>query len=51
MKSWDRGGSDAEDARLTGLLLGTRLPSVSGGPIAYATTGTADRAATAAEGE
>ncbi|MFI9365556.1 DNA-binding protein [Kitasatospora sp. NPDC053057] len=30
--------TDPEDARLAGLLLGTRLPSVSGGPIAYVTT-------------
>ncbi|MEU3571391.1 DNA-binding protein [Kitasatospora sp. NPDC036755] len=30
--------TDAEDARLAGLLLGTRLPSVSGGPIAYVPT-------------
>ncbi|MDH6711371.1 hypothetical protein P3T27_008129 [Kitasatospora sp. MAA19] len=30
--------ADPEDARLAGLLLGTRLPSVSGGPIAYVTT-------------
>ncbi|MCX4755094.1 DNA-binding protein [Kitasatospora purpeofusca] len=30
--------ADTEDARLAGLLLGTRLASVSGGPIAYATT-------------
>ncbi|MFE7524638.1 DNA-binding protein [Kitasatospora sp. NPDC057542] len=43
--------ADAEDARLAGLLLGTRLPSVSGGPIAYVTTSptTADQPAT--EGE
>lgn len=38
--------ADPEDARLAGLLLGTRLPSVSGGPIAYVTanptTDTAD---------
>ncbi|WP_317621436.1 DNA-binding protein [Streptomyces sp. CBMA123] len=45
--------SDPEDLRLAGLLLGTRLPSVSGGPIAYVpTTTTADRPATVvAEGE
>ncbi|WP_234337479.1 DNA-binding protein [Kitasatospora phosalacinea] len=30
--------ADAEDASLAGLLLGTRLASVSGGPIAYVTT-------------
>ncbi|MQS17918.1 hypothetical protein F7Q99_38455 [Streptomyces kaniharaensis] len=30
--------ADPEDARLAGLLLGTRLASVSGGPIAYVTT-------------
>lgn len=30
--------ADPEDARLAGLLLGTRLPSVSGGPIAYVPT-------------
>ncbi|MFI8085364.1 DNA-binding protein [Kitasatospora sp. NPDC086009] len=30
--------ADTEDARLAGLLLGTRLTSVSGGPIAYVTT-------------
>ncbi|MFE7564187.1 DNA-binding protein [Kitasatospora sp. NPDC057500] len=42
--------ADAEDARLAGLLLGTRLPSVSGGPIAYvATNSTTDQSAT--EGE
>ncbi|MFJ2864136.1 DNA-binding protein [Kitasatospora sp. NPDC087314] len=29
---------DPQDARLAGLLLGTRLVSVSGGPIAYVTT-------------
>ncbi|MFJ9692662.1 DNA-binding protein [Kitasatospora sp. NPDC101183] len=41
--------ADPEDARLAGLLLGTRLPSVSGGPIAYVTTNpTTD---TADEGE
>ncbi|MFJ6384726.1 DNA-binding protein [Kitasatospora sp. NPDC092039] len=38
--------TDPEDVRLAGLLLGTRLPSVSGGPIAYVTanptTDTAD---------
>ncbi|MFF1794009.1 DNA-binding protein [Kitasatospora sp. NPDC058263] len=42
--------ADTEDARLAGLLLGTRLTSVSGGPIAYVTTtSTADQSAT--EGE
>ncbi|MEK2495143.1 DNA-binding protein [Kitasatospora purpeofusca] len=43
--------TDPEDARLAGLLLGTRLPSVSGGPIAYVATHptTTDRPAT--EGE
>lgn len=42
--------TDPEYARLAGLLLGTRLPSVSGGPIAYVpTTTTADQPAT--EGE
>ncbi|MGY0466542.1 DNA-binding protein [Kitasatospora sp. cg17-2] len=30
--------TDPKDARLAGLLLGTRLPSLSGGPIAYVTT-------------
>ncbi|WP_234322923.1 DNA-binding protein [Streptomyces sp. NRRL S-350] len=41
--------ADPEDARLARLLLGTRLASVSGGPIAYVTTRpTAD---TADEGE
>ncbi|MFJ1796646.1 DNA-binding protein [Kitasatospora griseola] len=30
--------TDADDARLADLLLGTRLPSVSSGPIAYVTT-------------
>lgn len=30
--------TEAEDARLADLLLGTRLPSVSGGPIAYVPT-------------
>ncbi|WP_257033181.1 MULTISPECIES: DNA-binding protein [unclassified Streptomyces] len=38
--------TDAEDARLAAVLLGTRLPSVSGGPIAYVTAGRP-----AAEGE
>ncbi|MEU4863441.1 DNA-binding protein [Kitasatospora aureofaciens] len=33
--------TDPQDARLAGLLLGTRLPSVSGGPIAYVPTTTA----------
>ncbi|MEV7776537.1 DNA-binding protein [Kitasatospora sp. NPDC086791] len=32
--------TDPEDARLAGLLLGTRLQSVSGGPIAYVPTTT-----------
>ncbi|MEV6212554.1 DNA-binding protein [Kitasatospora sp. NPDC051914] len=41
--------TDPEDARLAGLLLGTRLPSVSGGPIAYVTTNPATD--TADEGE
>ncbi|MFJ6382570.1 DNA-binding protein [Kitasatospora sp. NPDC092039] len=42
--------ADPEDARLAGPLLGTRLPSVSGGPIAYVSTATtADQPAT--EGE
>ncbi|MFE4973559.1 DNA-binding protein [Kitasatospora sp. NPDC056651] len=41
--------TDPEDARLAGLLLGTRLASVSGGPIAYVATRTADQPAT--EGE
>lgn len=42
--------ADPQDARLADLLLGTRLPSVSGGPIAYVTTATtADQPAT--EGE
>ncbi|MCX4743918.1 DNA-binding protein [Kitasatospora sp. NBC_01287] len=41
--------TDPEEARLAGLLLGTRLASVSGGPIAYVTTNpTTD---TTAEGE
>ncbi|WP_158845633.1 DNA-binding protein [Streptomyces sp. NRRL WC-3742] len=45
--------ADPEDARLAGQLLGTRLPSVSGGPIAYVPTRptTADQPATATEGE
>ncbi|MFE4600466.1 DNA-binding protein [Kitasatospora indigofera] len=46
--------ADPQDARLAGLLLGTRLASVSGGPIAYVTTSpttdTADQP-TATEGE
>ncbi|GGV48056.1 hypothetical protein GCM10010495_77320 [Kitasatospora herbaricolor] len=41
--------ADPQDARLAGLLLGTRLSSVSGGPIAYVTTD--PTAATADEGE
>ncbi|MFE7560803.1 hypothetical protein [Kitasatospora sp. NPDC057500] len=46
--------AEPEDVRLAGLLLGTRLASVSGGPIAYVatnptTTNTTD--ATDAEGE
>ncbi|WP_329574953.1 DNA-binding protein [Kitasatospora sp. NBC_01250] len=42
--------ADPEDARLAGLLLGKRLPSVSGGPIAYVPTRpTTDQPAT--EGE
>ncbi|WP_241003078.1 DNA-binding protein [Streptomyces sp. CB01881] len=42
--------ADPEDVRLAGLLLGTRLASVSGGPIAYVTTtATTDQPAT--EGE
>ncbi|MQS16375.1 hypothetical protein F7Q99_30270 [Streptomyces kaniharaensis] len=41
--------ADPEDARLAGLLLGTRLASVSGGPIAYVPTTTT--ATTADEGE
>lgn len=42
--------TDPEDARLASLLLGTRLASVSGGPIAYVTTRpTTDT--TVAEGE
>ncbi|MFF4384586.1 DNA-binding protein [Kitasatospora sp. NPDC001547] len=41
---------DPEDARLAGLLLGTRLASVSGGPIAYvATNPTTDQSATKGE--
>ncbi|MET9618132.1 DNA-binding protein [Kitasatospora indigofera] len=39
--------ADPQDARLASLLLGTRLPSFSGGPIAYVTTRTADRPTTA----
>ncbi|MFI9329298.1 DNA-binding protein [Kitasatospora sp. NPDC052868] len=42
--------ADPEDVRFAGLLLGTRLPSVSGGPIAYVTTTTTTDTA-AAEGE
>ncbi|MFF1955172.1 DNA-binding protein [Kitasatospora herbaricolor] len=37
--------ADPQDALLAGLLLGTRLRSVSGGPIAYVPTRTADRPA------
>ncbi|MDH6705645.1 hypothetical protein P3T27_002367 [Kitasatospora sp. MAA19] len=42
--------TDPQNARVAGLLLGTRLPSVSGGPIAYVpTTTTADQPATERE--
>ncbi|MGW2372197.1 DNA-binding protein [Kitasatospora sp. NPDC001683] len=40
--------TDPQDARMAGLLLGTRLPSLSGGPIAYVP---ASPTATADEGE
>ncbi|MEU9045616.1 MULTISPECIES: DNA-binding protein [unclassified Kitasatospora] len=40
--------ADPQDARLADLLLGTRLPSVSGGPIAYVPTVGAAAAAAAA---
>ncbi|MGW4380947.1 DNA-binding protein [Kitasatospora sp. NPDC004531] len=43
--------AEPEDARLAGLLLGTRLASVSGGPIAYVPTRPAAAGQPAAEGE
>ncbi|MGW7444979.1 DNA-binding protein [Kitasatospora sp. NPDC054795] len=43
--------ADPEDVRLAGLLLGTRLASVSGGPIAYATTRPTASDQLATEGE
>ncbi|MER7766722.1 DNA-binding protein [Kitasatospora sp. NPDC096140] len=49
------GPADPQDARLADLLLGTRLPSVSGGPIAYVPTASVAApvaaAVVAAEGE
>ncbi|MFG3053599.1 DNA-binding protein [Kitasatospora sp. NPDC048239] len=43
--------ADPKDAHLAGLLLGTRLPSVSGGPIAYVPTNPATADQPATEGE
>ncbi|WP_234327519.1 DNA-binding protein [Streptomyces sp. NRRL WC-3742] len=43
--------TDPEDARLAGLLLGTRLPSLSGGPIAYVPTRPTTTDQIAVEGE